>query len=321
MRVGAKLSLFAAGTFALAALAFGAGSLVDPIAPRNAADSAEAAGQAPRTSATPTAPTVPAGLPGLAVAERGYTLAPLDSTLGRGEGVEFAFTVAGPDGTATTDFATTHEKQMHLIVVRRDLTRFQHLHPERDAAGVWRTPVDLSEAGAYRVFADFAPAALGETVTLGSDVFVSGDYVAAEPSNPSTVWTAEGYTVDLSGLPRAGSEAELSFTVRRDGVEVRDLEPYLGAFGHLVSLREGDLAYLHTHPSQEVAQDRSGGPAVRFATTFPTAGRYRLYLNFAHAGIVRTAEFTVVVPAGEAAPATSQPPAGAPAPPAGHTGH
>src|SRR5829696_8378139 len=63
-------------------------------------------------------------------------------------------------------------------------------------------------------------------------------------------------------------------------------EPYLGARGHLVALREGDLAYLHVHPS---------GNSVAFATGFPTAGRYRLYLQFKHDGRVHTAAFTCEV--------------------------
>ena len=45
---------------------------------------------------------------------------------------------------------------MHLIVVRRDGTGFQHLHPELGADGTWRAPIALDDAGAYRVFADFS---------------------------------------------------------------------------------------------------------------------------------------------------------------------
>ena len=44
---------------------------------------------------------------------------------------------------------------MHLIVVRRDLTGFQHLHPRQAADGAWSADSRSREAGAYRVFADF----------------------------------------------------------------------------------------------------------------------------------------------------------------------
>ena len=136
----------------------------------------------------------------------------------------------------------------------------------------------------------------------------------AELPEPGNEWSADGYAVTLAGTPTAGAESELAFTVTRDGRETADLEPYLGAFGHLVSLRAGDLAYLHTHPAEEASAEERGGPAIRFATTFPTAGRYRLYLNFAHGGEVRTAEFTVEVPAGSPSPA-------APSAPDAHSKH
>lgn len=86
--------------------------------------------------------------------------------------------------------------------------------------------------------------------------------------------------------------ADLAFTVTKDGKELRT-EPYLGAGGHLVALREDDLAYLHTHPAEmgEEHGDRHGS-AVRFETEFPSETRYRLFLQFKHAGEVHTAAFT-----------------------------
>ncbi len=296
MNVGVKLILFAAGTAAVFGLALGAGSVLDPIAPEDEVGLAMADGDAHGGAAA-------VELPGLAVSSRGYTLRVLDVTPGKGDPVQVGFTVAGPDGGPVLDFDTTHDKRMHLVVVRRDMTTFQHLHPEQDAGGTWRVPVDLSKAGVYRFFADFSPSALGEPITLGADVFVPGEYVPAELPEPGTEWSADGYAVTLAGSPTAGAEAELAFTVTRKGSALSDLEPYLGAFGHLVSLRSGDLAYLHTHPAEEARADQRGGPQIRFATTFPTAGRYRLYLNFAHRGEVRTAEFTVEVPEGSPSPA------------------
>ena len=92
-----------------------------------------------------------------------------------------------------------------------------------------------------------------------------------------------GYDVRLdAGRARPGAEAELRFTITKDGAPVHT-EPYLGAGGHLVALREGDLAFLHVHPMDD---------SVRFAATFPTEGRYRLFLQFQHEGRVQTVAFT-----------------------------
>ena len=242
-----------------------------------------------------------ADVPGLATSANGTALALERTELPRGERAELRFRVLGDDGRAVRDFELEHDRRLHLIVVRRDMAGFQHLHPRIDARGVWSTPITLPDAGSYRVFADFKRD--GEKTTLGADLAVDGavDWRALPPP-ASTTTTAGGYRVTLAAdRARAGRELPLRFEVERGGRAV-PLEDYLGAKGHLVALREGDLGYLHTHPTS-VAGHRGGehgghgGAAgeVGFATTFPSAGRYRLFLQFKHAGRVRTAGLTRVV--------------------------
>jgi hypothetical protein len=207
-------------------------------------------------------------------------------------------------GDAVTDFDVEHERRMHLIVVRTDLTGFQHLHPEMDEAGTWTTPISFEEAGDYRVFADFSHD--GQSLTLGADLVVEGDAAYEELPPPVTeTETESGYEVEIEGeTARAGEPSELTFDVLRNGEPV-DVEPYLGADGHLVALREGDLAFLHVHPigggHDEHGEMHGGhggdapeapGDGIRFMTEFPSEGRYRLFLQFQHGGEVHTAEFT-----------------------------
>ena len=197
---------------------------------------------------------------------------------------ELSFRVLAEDGSAVTDFEVEHERRMHLIVARRDLTGFQHLHPEMAEDGTWSTQINLPEAGAYRVFADFNHE--GESLTLGQDLVVDGDAEYQElPTQETEFVTGSGYAVRVEGqAAQAGQESELAFDVTRNGEPV-EVEPYLGADGHLVALREGDLAFLHVHPEEH-------GDGVGFAATFPTAGRYRLFLQFKHDGAVQTVAFT-----------------------------
>ena len=61
---------------------------------------------------------------------------------------------------------------MHLIVVRRDLTGFQHLHPTMTSTGTWNVGLTLPAAGSYRVFADFKRN--GRNQTLARSVNVGG---------------------------------------------------------------------------------------------------------------------------------------------------
>jgi hypothetical protein len=87
-----------------------------------------------------------------------------------------------------------------------------------------------------------------------------------------------------------GATQPLQFRVFRDGNPVTDLEPYLGSYGHLVVLRQGDLGYLHVHPDEQ----RTPG-TVKFWMAAPSTGTYRAFFDFQVAGTVHTAEFTVRV--------------------------
>ncbi|WP_433165792.1 hypothetical protein [Kribbella sp. CA-247076] len=292
------------GAFAGAlALAFGAayaiGTAVDPIA---AADTTtapahnEEMGGMEQSAGHGSGHSEAGGqLPGLAVSDAGYTLTPATTFYQSGTKTELRFTIQGPDGKPVTKYTETHEKDLHLIVVRRDLSGFHHVHPTRDASGTWSIPFTFTAGGTWRLYADFQPAGLDRTLTLGTDVNVSGLYIPVPLSEPTSLYSFHGYDVTLAGKPVAGKESELTFTISRGGKPVTDLQPYLGAFGHLVSLRSGDLAYLHNHPAQHAEPGTKGGPGITFATTFPTAGTYALFLDFQHAGAVHTAEFTVRV--------------------------
>ncbi|HSU02387.1 MAG TPA: hypothetical protein VLK03_07560 [Nocardioides sp.] len=227
---------------------------------------------------------------GLSARADGYTLSLADRTLDAGR-TSLAFQVLTSSGRPLLDYTREHEKDLHLIVVRRDLTGFQHVHPTLDdATGTWSTDVRL-EPGVWRVVADFTPEGW-DSITLADDVAVAGDFTPADlpaDDRTATVRTDVGtYTVTLEGDTAPGAGTVLTTRVELDGEPVTDLEPYLGAFGHLVAIRSGDLGYLHVHP-----EEGEPGPGVDFATAFPTPGTYGLFLDFQHRGVVRTAAFTV----------------------------
>ncbi len=228
---------------------------------------------------------------GLASSSGGYTLTPTDPTLNPATTGDFTFRITGPDGAPVTAFDVEHDKR-HLIVVRRDTTGFQHVHPEMAPDGTWRVPLTLPAAGSYRAFADFTPTG-SEGTTLGVDLAATGTF---EPvtHGPSRTAQTDGYTVELAGDLVPGHASPLTLTVNKEGRPVTDLQPYLAAYGHLVALREGDLGYLHVHPEGSPGDGRTpAGPAIEFVAEVPSAGSYRLFLDFQHHGVVRTAEFTV----------------------------
>jgi hypothetical protein len=228
---------------------------------------------------------------GLQVSQDGYTLRLAHDRVRPGSSRPVAFTITGPDGEALTAYDVEHEKQLHLIAVRRDLTGFQHVHPVL-TDGVWRDDLALTP-GEWRLIADFKPAG-ADPLTLGADLAVAGDYRPVVQQPESRTARVGDYRVTLDGGLTGGQDATLTLTVTRDGEPVTDLQPYLGAYGHLVALREGDLAYLHVHPDGEPGDGvTQPGPDVVFHAEVPSAGRYHLFLDFRHRGVVRTAAFVV----------------------------
>jgi hypothetical protein len=276
MSVAAKLAGFAAALVALFGVGALAGGLLDPSAPGGEAAAAAGHGMGGAMPAMP--------VRGLAVAENGLRVVVADPEVRRGVTQPLRFRILDERGRAVRDFDVEHTKRMHLILARRDLTGFQHLHPVMDASGTWSVAVRVRDAGSYRLFADFSHD--GRPTTLASDLRVDGPADLRPLPAPSPITVSDGgYEVRLDhATPSAGKESELRFTVSRDGQPVRT-EPYLGAGGHLVALREGDLAFLHVHPNENDA-------AVGFEATFPTTGAYRLFLQFKVGGRVQTAAFT-----------------------------
>jgi hypothetical protein len=264
--------------------AWGAGRLVeDRVGPVDAATDTHDMAASDDTHDGDTGAMSAADVPGgLQVSESGYTLVLPASGLEPGR-TPLRFVVTGPDGAPVTAYDVEHEKDLHLVAVRRDFSGYQHVHPTMTADGTWTTELDLSP-GSWRVFADFTPTG-GPALTLGTDLDVAGDYVPAAHPGDQVSGTVDGYTVDLVGDLDEGT---LTAQVSHDGRPVTDLEPYLGAFGHLVALREGDLAYLHVHP-----QDGGAGPDVPFAVEVPSPGGYRLFFDFKHDGVVHTAAFAL----------------------------
>ncbi|WP_226006987.1 FixH family protein [Natrinema salinisoli] len=226
---------------------------------------------------------------GLALAANGVRLEPSETRFEPEVATDWTFRIVDEDGKAVTDFEEAHGQRGHLIVVRRDLTRFRHLHPELASDGTWSVEgLTLPDPGVYRAFVDVVLD--GHSTTLGFDLFASEPGTIEARPNSSRRATAGEYEIELLTneiVAREGSR--LIFEVRRDDDPVSELGQYLGALGHLVAVREGDLAYLHVHP--EATAPDSG--RVEFGATFPTPGRYRLFLQTRPEGTLTTTQFDV----------------------------
>jgi hypothetical protein len=199
-----------------------------------------------------------------------------------GAETDLRFTVRTPNGDTLTDYPEAHGARLHLVVIRPDLSGFQHLHPDIDAEGV----ISIADRfdGAHQFFFDFVAGDTDTALVLGA--MVDDEQTVDEVALPPV---ADQVTVDDTAVRRDG----LTFTARATtGEAVDGLQPYLGQPAHLVAVRADDLAYSHLH----AAEGQPDG-VFRFEGEL-TPGTYRVFVQFGLDDEVVTAAFTVDVGAG-----------------------
>jgi hypothetical protein len=238
---------------------------------------------------TETSPAAQSRASGLSSVAGGYTFAPVQTTLPEARKTAFRFRILDSSGRAAHAFDVDGGVRLHLIVVRRDFVGYQHVHPKLRADGTWSVPLTIAAPGAYRAYADFEIG--GAKTVLGHDLFVAGAFTPAPLPAVRSAVRADGFEISLThDALHANKATKLHFAISRNGRPVPSFDDYVGHRGHLVALRDGDLSYSHVHPEP----DAKIGEIV-FHTDLPSAGSYRLFLQFKVDGVVHTAPFTVEV--------------------------
>ncbi len=164
-----------------------------------------------------------------------------------------------PSGKPVDDLEIAHEKYIHIIGMRDDLTQFFHLHPKKTKAGTWEVSHTFTEGGTYKIWSDIKQGGIAHTFghTKLSVVGKDGSVISsAKQSVDFLSNTMVGdYQVALSyDAPLAKGRGEtIRLAVKNlygNGVE---LENYLGAPMHLVLVKDDLSEYVHTHPGAAVS--------------------------------------------------------------------
>ena len=213
-----------------------------------------------------------------------------------GRKITLEFRVADPAIAAPVrQFEIVHEKLLHLFIVSQDLQYFAHLHPQLGDDAVFRLETELPRPGTYRLLTDFYPK--GGTPQLTPLTITTAGYTAPLESGVPQLAAdlspkhAENLDVELKldpPQPLAGKKTMLFVHVSPpDG-----LEPYIGAWAHLLAVSNDLVDTIHEHPF--IA---NGGPDMQFNIFFPRPAPYRLWIQFQRKGVVNTVEFTIPVTA------------------------
>ncbi len=196
------------------------------------------------------------------------------------------------------EFDVAHTQIFHLIIVSKDLGWFVHEHPVQQTDGSFTIEQIFPAAGEYRIFADVAPKGAGSQV-LPVTIKVAGD---APPETTALLPTPSTTNVDGvkavlrfadAPLP-VGKSTTLTFVLSDavTGKPLADLEPYLGARGHLILIHQDGLTFVHSHPMEDdtaLAAAKNG--TVSFNARFPKPGFYKAWGQFGRGGKVLTIPF------------------------------
>ena len=219
-------------------------------------------------------------------------LADAGLTAGQRSPIDLRLTDGGT-GRPVDDLVVHHNALVHLVVVGPG-GQFAHLHPVRVAPGRFRVWFRPSSGGEHRVYAELERQGAGTGpggVQLAGTVVTAAGPASAEPA-PTGLGdhVADGMTarIEASSLV-AGEPSLLTAEFTEDGRPVRDLQPWLGMAGHLITTGpDGTVGHVHAMPAGQTAGPSAGapdetvatgGPRVAFVYTFATSGRHRLWFQ------------------------------------------
>lgn len=242
-----------------------------------------------------------------------FTANPAQVELGKAAKLSFTPKIKGQDGEAVP-LEIVHDKKLHLIVVSKDLSWFDHIHPEYTASdayeinvlgsdksytnGPFKNEVKFETGGEFVLFADYAPTGASHQLERIELNVAGKPYAGKIYDKEQTTDNVDGYTVTIEsdgGKWLSAQQSHISAIVKQGSKEIPadQFENYLGAKAHMVVISSDSKDYLHVHP--EVVDGR-----LDLHTTFKQPGVYRGWLQFQTAGKVHTADFTIVVAKGVA---------------------
>jgi hypothetical protein len=209
-------------------------------------------------------------------------------------GARLRIAVRQPGGISNVRrLAIVHEHPMHLFVVGEGLEFFAHEHPAPQPDGVFMVDLTLPRPGPYMAIVEFQRE--GGPPQMVHQAFTTGGPFArvARPALDEEPRIVDGMRVSLDRSPRRAGQAELltvHITAAATGAPISDLEPYLGAAGHLVAVSADMTEAVHEHPAPD-----GRGPELRFRPLFPRAGLFKVWIQFQRGARVTTASFVIDV--------------------------
>ena len=200
-----------------------------------------------------------------------------------GRGIaEVRFRIETYHGEPLTDYVEEQTKDLHLYVVRDDLTVFRHLHPTMADDGTWTAPVYCPTPAATGSSPSSSPRTTAATATTSSSA--SRWTSRGRPGDPPPA-TPRGRSRSPSARGRPGRPDDADRARRRGPPgQPRHLPRLLRARHRLPHRHRRDAPPAPAH-RPEVTED---GSELEFHTEIADPGDYRLFVQVRVDGFLHT---------------------------------
>jgi hypothetical protein len=241
---------------------------------------------------------------GMAYAEPPKTALTGPDILQQGKEAAFTLTLTDQAGNPLLpdDFLEVHKSKIHLLVVDDSMTDYQHIHPVAgEKAGQYNFSFKPETAHGYMIWIDI-------TLRDNSHYYlkepVKGTAPCTSPcinTTPALSGMAGGLVGNLSFDPKELVEGEMAMAtislIDGKGAPVKDLQPVMGAFAHIVGFYTVRPGVMHVHPMGEEPKDDNahGGPDLMFHLSPNQPGAVKLFAQVRRDNRDIFIPFTVII--------------------------
>lgn len=190
-----------------------------------------------------------------------------------------------------SDLKEVHTKKIHVLIFDQTLTDYQHVHPEpTKEPGVYEFSWSPKNEGAYKIWVDIVPLKTGKEeyvtaplATVGSFSKAADKQLSQEAKVDNNLYSLAFDTKELKKGQAAMGKIKV---LNKEGKDVKDLEPIMGAFAHIVAINEDFNTIAHVHPMGKEPTDEKerGGPELMFHFMPEKLGFYKIWLQIKLAG-------------------------------------
>ncbi len=199
-----------------------------------------------------------------------------------------------------SDLKEVHTKKIHVLMVDQTLTDYQHLHPTADPTDpeTFTYTVMPRQSGAYRVWVDI-------TLNNGTHEIITS-YIRGNTRTNGLIDRTLVMQTTIGEMKAALNFEPASLTLNKasmgriditdtNGNPIADLEPIMGAFGHIVAINEDRKTLAHVHPlgDEPTKPEQRGTSPLSFHLQPKASGITKVFLQVRRKGTDYTFPFSI----------------------------